>query len=155
MNEKPTDTALAIAIALCKHFEGFSSVPYLCPAGYWTIGYGTVYKPDGSRVTREHPAISRETAEEWLLHELTYNYMPAVLKKSPHLIKYPEILAAITDFSYNLGNPRYAASTLAKRINSLDWSEAKTELRKWVMGDGRKLPGLVLRREAECKFLPN
>ena len=37
------------AIALAKRFEGFHRVPkldpgrahpYICPAGYWTIGYG-------------------------------------------------------------------------------------------------------------------
>jgi lysozyme len=28
-------------IELIKHFEGFKRAPYLCPAGVWTIGYGT------------------------------------------------------------------------------------------------------------------
>lgn len=154
MNESLAE-ALRLAEALCKHFEGFSSTPYLCPAGYWTIGYGTVYKPDGSRVTKDHPAITRETALEWLQHELQYNYMAGVLQRSPHLAKYPRILAAITDFAYNLGVPRYRASTLARRIDAGDWSGARDQLRLWVLADGKKQRGLVLRREAECNLLPN
>lgn len=147
--------ALSTATQLCKHFEGFSSTPYLCPAGYWTIGYGTVFKPDGSRVTKTHQPITREVAEAWLRHELEHKYMAGVLKHSPHLVNYPEVLAAIADFAYNLGVPRYRASTLARRINDTNWPGAKAELGKWVYGGGVKLRGLVLRREAEARLLPN
>ena len=146
--------ALDVAAELCRHFEGFRSKPYLCPAGYWTIGYGTVYKPDGSVVTKAHPDISRETANSWLLYELEHNYMAGVLAKSPNLIRHPSILAAITDFAYNLGVARYRASTLARRIASEDWAAAKVELAKWTRGDGRILPGLVRRRQAEIKLFP-
>lgn len=154
MSETNRKAALDTAADLCRHFEGFSAKAYLCPAGYWTIGYGTVYKPDGSVVTKSHPNISRETANSWLLHELEHNYMAGVLQKSPNLIKYPHILAAITDFAYNLGTARYRASTLARRINSEDWLGAKTELARWTRGGGKVLAGLVRRRAAEIKLLP-
>lgn len=147
--------ALDIAEQLCKHFEGFSSTPYLCPAGYWTIGYGTVFKPDGSRVTKTHPPITREVAEQWLRHELQHNYMRGVLQHSPHLVNYPDILAAMTDFAYNLGVPRYRSSTLARRVNARDWTDARQQLLQWVFAGGVKLRGLVLRREAEARLLPN
>ena len=150
MNEK----AIELAVQLCIHFEGFSATPYLCPAGYWTIGYGTVYKPDGSRVTQDHPAISKALALEWLQHEVENNYMPAVLAATPNLIKYPQLLGAMTDFAYNLGGPRYRASTLARRINEENWIEARRQLLLWTRGGGRVLPGLVLRRQSEAKFFP-
>lgn len=150
MNEK----AVELATQLCIHFEGFSSTPYLCPAGYWTIGYGTVYKPDGSRVTATHPAISRETALAWLTHEIIHNYMPAVLSATPNAAKYPLLLGALTDFAYNLGGPRYRASTLARRVREERWAEAQAQLLLWNKGSGRVLPGLVRRRAAEAKFFP-
>jgi lysozyme len=150
MNEKAVD----LAVQLCIHFEGFSAIPYLCPAGYWTIGYGTVFKPDGSRVTKDHPSISKAQALEWLVHEIKHNYMKSVLATTPNLAKYPLILGAITDFAYNLGGARYRASTLAKRIRSEDWSEAKSQLLLWNRGGGRVLPGLVRRRVAEAKYFP-
>lgn len=147
-----TQVALGIASQLCQHFEGFSSSPYLCPAGYWTIGYGTVYKPDGARVTEHDAPISRETALAWLIGELSRTYMAGTLKASPGLIATPEILGALTDFSYNLGVARYRVSTLRKRIEEQDWDEAVYELRRWVRGAGKVLPGLVRRRDAEAEF---
>ncbi len=155
MSEDAILKAIETAAALCRPFEGLSLKPYICPAGYPTIGYGTVYKPDGSKVTMEHPPISKETAEAWLLHELRHNYLRGVLASSPHLVGYPLVLGAMTDFAYNLGVPRYRASTLRKRVNQCDWVGARAELKKWTRGGGRVLPGLVRRREAEAKLLPS
>ena len=154
MTEKTIDIAADIATKLCIHFEGFSATPYLCPAGYWTIGYGTVYKPDGSRVTKDHPAISKALALEWLESEIRNNYMKAVLSATPILINYPQLLGAMTDFAYNLGGPRYKASTLARRIREEKWQEAAEQLLLWNKGGGRVLSGLVKRRQAEAKFFP-
>jgi len=149
-----TQSALLIAATLCRMFEGFSATPYLCPAGYWTIGYGTVYKPDGSRVTEHDAPITEQLAREWLLQELERNYMAGTLKASPNLIAFPRILGALTDFSYNLGVPRYRGSTLRKRIQEQDWEGAQDELSRWTRGGGRILQGLVRRRAAESAYLP-
>ena len=149
-----TQDAILIAAALCRTFEGFSSTPYICPAGYPTIGYGTVYKPDGTKVTMNDAPISKELAEQWLMRELERNYMAGTLKASPHLIAFPRILGALTDFSYNLGVPRYRASTLRKRIEEQDWDGAVIELNRWTRGGGRILQGLVRRRKAESTYFP-
>jgi lysozyme len=141
--------ALILAADLCRFFEGFSSKPYICPAGYPTIGYGTVYKPDGTKVTMRDAPISRELANEWLMRELQHNYMAGVLKASPILIRNQRLLAAITDFAYNLGVGRYRASTLKRRVDANDLLGVETELRKWIRGGGKVLPGLVKRRQAE------
>ena len=148
-----TDEAVDLAAALCRRFEGFRAKPYICPAGYPTIGYGTVWKPDGTRVTMDDAPVSVELANEWLVSELRNNYMPGVLKASPRLIANPRALAAMTDFAYNLGVARYRASTLRKRVNEDDFEGAKVELQKWVRGGGKVLPGLVRRRQAEAALL--
>jgi lysozyme len=62
-------------------------------------------------------------------------------------------LAAIVDFTFNLGAGRLQTSTLRRRINQRDWLAAGTELRRWVFGGGKVLPGLVARREAEAAWL--
>ena len=147
------DKALEIAADLCRTFEGLQLKPYMCPAGYPTIGYGTVNKPDGTKVAMSDPPISKETAEEWLVGELVSTYMAGVLRTSPILLAYPNVLGAISDFAYNLGVPRYRARTLRRRIDEQDWSGAKTELRKWNRGGGQVLRGLVRRREAECAYI--
>lgn len=145
--------AVQTAADLCIHFEGFSSRPYLCPAGVWTIGYGTVWKPDGTRVTADHPAISKAEAHEWLAHELRHNYLRGVLAASPVLLKHPARLAAITDFAYNLGVAAYRGSTLRRRIEAQDIDGAVEQIQRWNRAGGRVLRGLVLRRQAEAKLL--
>ena len=149
----PASEAVEYAAALCRPFEGLRLKPYICPAGYPTIGYGTVFKPDGTKVTMEHPPISKETAEEWLLSELRTNYLAGVLKASPGLIANPKVLGAMTDFAYNLGVARYRGSTLRRKVDAKDWAGAKEQLMLWVRGGGQLLPGLVRRRQAECLLL--
>lgn len=148
------DKAVEIAADLCRHFEGFRSKPYICPAGYPTIGYGTVYKPDGTKVTMDDPPISKELANEWLLSELRTNYGAGVLRTSPNLINHPNALASAIDFAYNLGVSRYRASTLRKRLEAEDWDGAKIQLMRWTKAGGKVLPGLVRRRQAEAQLLP-
>ena len=148
------DEAINLAAELCRHFEGFRSKPYICPAGFPTQGWGTVYKPDGTKVSMDDPPISRELADQWLLSELRTNYGAGVLRASPNLIKNPKVLAAAIDFAYNLGVPRYRSSTLRKRMEAERWDEAKLQLMRWTKAGGRELPGLVRRRKAEAALLP-
>lgn len=145
--------AVEVAAPLCRHFEGFRSKPYICPAGYPTIGYGTVFKPDGTRVTMEDPPITKQVAEDWLIQELKQNYLAGVFKASPKLVLYPEVWGAMGDFAYNLGVARYRSSTLRRRIDAEDWEGAKAQLMRWTKAGGRELPGLVRRRKAECAYL--
>lgn len=153
MSTNAIDEAVEMAATLCRPFEGLRLKPYICPAGYPTIGYGTVWKPDGTKVTMEHPPITKETAEAWLMHELRHNYLAGVVKASPGLLASPMALGAMTDFAYNLGVARYRSSTLRRRVDAQDWEAAKEELMKWVRGGGKVLPGLVRRRQAEAALL--
>lgn len=143
---------LTPAEELCKHFEGLSLKPYLCPAGVPTIGYGSTYYIDGRKVTLEDSPISKEGAERLLRHELHSTYLKGVLRNCPNLIQYPNVLNAIVDFTYNLGVGRLQTSTLKRKLLEENWDEAKDQLRLWVLAGGKKLPGLVRRREAECKL---
>lgn len=135
-----------VAIDLAKRFEGFSSRPYICPAGYWTIGYGHLCKPDT-------PSISRMRAEDYLVADLRVA-MQSTLRMCPVLAFESEHrLAAIIDFTFNLGAGRLQTSTLRRRINARDWPGASEQLMRWVHGGGRVLPGLVARRKAEAELL--
>lgn len=147
--------ALEIATALCTRFEGLYLQPYLCPAGVATIGYGTVYKPDGTTVTLQDTPITKETAEAWLQHQLQTGCLPAAVRMTPVLVGSEEAIGALADFIYNLGASRYKVSTLRLRLNNREWGEAQREIRRWVRANGRVLRGLQLRREAEAEYLPN
>jgi lysozyme len=145
-----------VAIKLAKRFEGFHRVPkfdqlrrahpYICPAGYWTVGFGHLCKPD-------HPPIDEVQAEIYLAADLKIALV-ATLRYCPVLATEPEgRLAAIVDFTFNLGVGRLQTSTLRRRINQRDWQSATQELCRWVNGGGKVLPGLVVRREAEVALL--
>lgn len=143
------------AIELAKRFEGFHRVPkfdphraypYICPAGFWTIGFGHL-------CDQNHPPISEREAEKYLAQDLQ-TALRATLRYCPVLATEPENrLAAIVDFTFNLGAGRLQSSTLRRRINQRDWAAAGTELGRWVRGGGRVLPGLVVRRQAELALL--
>jgi len=150
---------LDLAAELCRRFEGFSARPYLCPAGVWTIGYGSTYYQSGDRVTKDDPPITREYAEQLLMHELVNTYAPGVVRLCPILLalaiekKDWKKLNAVVDFCYNLGVGRLQTSTLRRKINAQDWEGAKEQLMLWVRGGGRVLRGLVIRRQAECNLM--
>jgi lysozyme len=140
------------AVELAKRFEGFHRVPkidplrkahpYICPAGFWTVGFGHLCRPD-------HPPITEAEAEVYLAEDLM-TALTATLRFCPVLATEHEgKLAAIVDFTFNLGTGRLQTSTLRRRVNQSNWSSAATELRRWIYGGGVVLPGLVVRREAE------
>ncbi len=144
------------AVDLAKRFEGFerkakrgveiTAIPYICPAGFWTIGYGHLCDP-------KHPPITEAEAEVYLARDLR-TALAATLRYCPVLVTEPEgRLAAIVDFTFNLGAGRLQTSTLRRRVNQRDWSAAEQELRRWVYGGGRALPGLIARRDAEAALL--
>jgi len=144
------------AIELAKRFEGFHRIPksdplrrahpYICPAGYLTIGYGHLCVP-------KHPPITEAEAEVYLARDLQAA-LAGTLRYCPVLATEPEgRLAAIVDFTFNLGAGRLQTSTLRRRINQRDWSGATQELRRWVNGGGKALPGLVVRRAAEIALV--
>jgi lysozyme len=144
------------AIDLAKRFEGFHRVlrndplrrahPYLCPAGFWTVGYG-------HRCASDHPPLTQAEAEAYLAQDLMAA-LHATLRCCPVLApEPPQRLAAVVDFCFNLGAGRLQTSTLRRRINQRDWAEAAREMRRWVHGGGRVLPGLLARREIAAQWL--
>jgi lysozyme len=144
------------AIELAKRFEGFerkvkrgteiTAIPYICPAGYWTIGYGHL-------CDAKHPPITEAEAEGYLATDLI-TALNATLRYCPILATEPQgRLAAIVDFTFNLGAGRLQTSTLRRRVNQRDWLASGQELRRWVYGGGRVLSGLARRRQEEVFLL--
>ena len=146
-----TQQVIDIAAGLCREFEGFSSKPYICPAGYATIGWGSTRYADGRLVTLKDTPITKDEADALLNRDLL-NFYKSVAALCPGILGDVGVSAAILDFTYNLGPARLKASTLRRRLNAGDYDSAKVELAKWVRGGGRVLPGLVRRRAAEIKL---
>ena len=133
---------------LIRKWEGLSLKPYLCPAGVPTIGYGSTVYPNGVKVTLDDPEISITTAEIMMKMDAA-RFWQGVGEVSPILWFHDNKQQAVADFAYNLGLSRYKASTLRRRIDEGDWEGAAAEFPRWVYGGGKKLPGLIARRQDE------
>lgn len=136
---------LAALYELIKSFEGCRLMPYYCPAGVLTCGWGSTGRDvfPGQQWTQEY-ADYRMKADALKFAAETKKLCPDIDG---------ERLCAIADFAYNLGTGALASSTLRKKINSREFESAKSEIKKWVWGGGKKLPGLILRRGAEASLL--
>ena len=135
-------------LKIIKLFEGFRSAPYLCSAMVPTIGFGSTWSFDGSRVTLSHPSIKESDAEELLLREVgrceqaVDRLIRVELNENEH--------SALQSFVYNLGSGRLQSSTLRSLLNrNAPREQVADEFPKWRRAAGKILQGLVRRRAAE------
>lgn len=147
-----TSAPIMRALPVIVRFEGLRLRPYLCPAGVWTIGLGSTRYLDGSPVRPTDRPITREHAYALAVEQLRRDCLPAVLRLCPGIDRFDR-LAGVLSWAYNCGNDALRASTLRRRINAGDWPAAQAELRRWVRGGGKVLPGLVVRRAVEAGML--
>ena len=132
---------------LIKLYEGYSSSPYLCPAQHWTIGYGAIWGMDDKRVTEDHPDINEDQADYLLRRDVKKSEM-AVLRHIRVPLEDGQF-NALCSFVFNLGSGALQSSTLRRKINRGDYIGAANEFPRWVYAGGRRLKGLVRRREHE------
>jgi len=146
------DRSLVISLAkpMVRRWEGLSLVPYRCPAGVLTIGYGHVIT---SKDEWMKGGITKQQAEEILEKDLE-RVLDGVLSLLE--VELPsECLAALVSFCFNVGLGAFRGSTMRRLINQGRLKEAANEFDKWVYAyspkEGRKvvLRGLVRRRADE------
>lgn len=132
---------------LIRRFEGCKLTPYLCPAGVLTVGWGST----GHGVVIGQSWTQAEADAR--LEQDALKFARGTLAYCPNLAGNAGGLCAIADYAYNLGLGQLRSSTLRRRVLVSDWRSVAFELRRWVRGGGRVLPGLVKRREAEIALL--
>lgn len=138
-------------LQLVKEFEGLARrlpdgriAAYLDAVGIPTIGYGH------TKDVKIGQIITVQNAEKFLLEDLEIAES-AVVK----LVQIPindNQFSALVSFAFNVGTGALARSTLLKELNRKKEKEAADQFLRWVRAGGRKLPGLVRRRQAERKL---
>lgn len=139
-------------VDLIKTFEGFRAKAYRCPAGVWTIGYGTT-KINGKSVP-QGMVIGKPEAETYLKKDLEafekeVNTLPNIGTITQSQFD------AMVSFCYNCGNGNFHRSTLRKTViaNPNNGKAIVKEFLKWknarVNGALTELAGLVKRRATE------
>ena len=139
-------------IGMLREFEGCKLVAYKCPAGVWTIGYGSTFYADGTPV-KEGDKIDQATANRLLdITVQKFEKQVRLLLGDTLLVTLPEsAIDALVSFAYNVGTGNFAKSTLLKRIkeNKLNFDAIEYEFSKWNKGGGKVLQGLEKRRKRE------
>ena len=138
-------------LELIAHFEGFSSKPYLCPAGVLTIGYGTTIYSNGKHVKMSDDNITKDEALEIMRDQIDKTYGTAV-NRYVQIELTQNQFDALTSFTYNLGAGNLRSSTLLRKLNQGKMGRAGREFLKWDRAGGRKLAGLTRRRKAEMEL---
>lgn len=145
------------AASIIADFEGFVSMPYLCPAGVWTIGYGSTYYPDGSLVKPEDRPLTRKEAYHLLQHHIDHVILYQMTRTIPSWGSMNDNQkAAIISFAYNLGSNFYNNSgftSISKALRSpADWHKVPDALMLYVNPGSTYEAGLRRRRAAEVEL---
>ena len=137
-----------IAKKIIKEYEGLRLESYLCPAGFWTIGWGHT-APD----IKKGMKITETQAEFYLAYDI--QYFSNVVKRYVKVPLNDNQMAALVSFTFNLGDQRLKSSTLLKIINAGNFDQAALEFLKWDKAtvDGKliSLNGLTKRRKEESE----
>lgn len=145
------DDPILIAASLARRFEGLCLRPYVCPAGYWTIGYGSRWLANGAAVCGRTAPITAAEADNLLMAAL-HVLQPEICKLARVSLTTGQE-AALLDFAFNLGLSALAGSTLLRLLNAGQGAVARNQLLRWnhMHKDGELVtsPGLTRRRHAE------
>lgn len=133
-------------LRLLKEHEGLRLTAYVCPAGVWTVGYGST-RING-RPVREGDTVTEEQAEAMLLADVSEASRAVARAVTVPLTACQR--DALVSWVYNVGAGAAERSTLVRRLNAGEYSVVPRELARWNRGGGRVLPGLVRRRADEA-----
>lgn len=139
---------IATIAAFLAPFEGLRTKAYPDPAipTLATICYGETKGVKFGDVRTKAECME-------MLKESIPAYLAEVDKTLPNLPDNRRV--AYTDFTYNVGVATFKKSSIVTLEKQGKWKEACAVLRKYVYAGGKKLPGLVKRREAEARLCLN
>lgn len=135
-------SAKSVALEIIKPFESCKLKSYLCPAGVWTIGWGST----GPDVVKGL-VWTQDQADNRLLLDVT-RFERGVLALLKVKLSDNQ-LGALISFAYNVGLKALGDSTLLRLLNAGDFKGASEQFLRWNKAGGKVLAGLTRRRQAE------
>jgi len=132
-------------LELIGNAEGCRREPYTCPAGVITDGIGNTHGVQpGTRKT------DRQIAADWQKNILDAE---SCVNRTAGGDRLPDnAFSAAVSIAFNAGCPTMQKSTMFNYFRQGNLTAACNEFPRWVYGGGKKLPGLVTRRDAEKKL---
>lgn len=134
--------ACCIAAPVVIQNEGWKTTTYTDAVGISTTCGGVTGAGVVKGKTYTDAACESMTEQALLKHAIDINLcLPETMPA--------ETRAAFISFGYNIGAPKFCASTASAKALHGDLPGACAELSKWVNAGGHPLPGLVTRRAQE------
>ena len=131
--------AALVGIAVSESYRSSAYIPV--PGDVPTIGFGDT----------QNVKLGDKTSVERALVKLLNNssiYEQAVKRCAP-VPMYQYEFDAYVSLTYNIGQGAFCSSTIAKKLNSLDYAGACEQILKWDKFKGKPLAGLTKRRKEE------
>lgn len=145
-NTKPYSAYPAeLAADFVEMFEGFKETAYVCPAGKLTIGFGHT----GADV-KQGDVVTYKEAYALLVSDLNEHVRALAPFINVPVTKGQFI--ALTSLAFNIGNVPQKCPRLMRALNEGDVEEAAKQFLDVTKANGKVLPGLVRRRQAEAKL---
>jgi lysozyme len=136
-----------VGIALHEGYTDNTIIPV--PGDVPTYGFGTTRKADGSALKMGEKTTPTRALVD-LLRDAT-KFEQAVKRCAP-VPMHPYEFQAYVSFTYNVGETAFCKSTLAKKLNALDYAGACKELLRWDKVNGVTVKGLTSRRQDEYRI---
>ena len=135
----------AVGLLTIAKWEGFSDHAYIpVPGDVPTIGFGSTEGVRMGDTITVPKALERLMRDVGVAESAIGRCVKVPLSQGEY--------NAFTAFAFNVGAEAFCSSTLVKKLNAGDYAGACQELRRWVYVDGRRVQGLVNRREAEYRL---
>lgn len=135
-------------LKLLAAWEGIKLRPYRDVAGLWTVGVGHLMSKQEMALYQN--GITKETALKLLAVDVREAEDCVNRNVTTGLQQYE--FDALVSFTFNVGIGAFSRSTLLKKLNARDYKSVPGELMKWTRAGGRRVPGLVVRREKESRL---
>ena len=139
-------------ISYIKLFEALRHKSYRCPAGVWTIGWGTTIYPNKVKV-QAGDVCTKLQAKEYFTYDLD-KFSNAINGLISVYINQNQ-LDALTSLVYNIGTGNFSKSTLLRVLNTGHYTTASEQFLVWCKardvstGKLKVLRGLQIRRKKE------
>lgn len=136
--------AAAVSIAgvlLIAGFEGKENEAYLDPVRIPTICYGHTEGVRMGQWRSDSQCLDLLEKDAQIASNGVLRHVKVPLSQQE--------LDAYTSFAFNVGVGAFSDSTLLRKLNAGDRFGACDQLLRWVYAKGKKLKGLVIRRDEE------
>ena len=132
---------------LLAELEGIVLRPYKDSVGIPTIGIGSTYYEDGTKVTMKDKAITKERAIQ-LAKNVVKSFEQQV-NKSILLPMTQNQFDAMVLLCYNIGESSFARSSVVRNFNAGNLQKAADSFLLWNKAGGKVSKGLTNRRQKE------